>query len=418
MTPQIKQRLGQLRHCKVPEGYKKTKVGIIPAEWMSYTLGDIYTERKEAGIPSLPILTVSIHSGVSDGALDDDELGKKVKRIEDRTQYRTTRSGDLVFNMMRAWQGAIGVVRSDGLVSPAYIVATPDESVIYPPFMDYYMKTPQMINKLHRKSYGVTDFRLRLYWDSFAMIDCVLPLLPEQKKIAEILSAQDKLIALKEKLIEEKKRQKKYLMQQLLTGKKRLPEFSGEWYHERLCDFCDFIGGGTPDTKNDAYWRGDIPWISSSDLSAENLNNVEMSRYITEDAIASSATKQCPTGSILVVTRVGVGKVAIAPVELCTSQDFTSIIQHQYNNVFVAYAIWELMQEKTTQVQGSSIKGIPSKEFQQFKIMIPPHAEQNAIVNILSAVDHEIDLLDCDLDQEKQKKKALMQLLLSGVVRV
>ena len=228
MNPLIKQRIDQLRHYSAPEGYKKTKSDIIPADWTTYTLGDIYTERKEAGIPSLPILTVSIHSGVSDGALDDDELGKKVKRIDDKTQYRTTRSGDLVFNMMRAWQGAIGVVRSDGLVSPAYIVATPDKALVHPPFMDYYMKTPEMVNRIHRKSYGVTDFRLRLYWDSFAMIDCALPPLAEQKKIAEILSAQDKLIALKEKLIEEKKRQKKYLMQQLLTGKKRLPGFSGE----------------------------------------------------------------------------------------------------------------------------------------------------------------------------------------------
>ena len=418
MTPQIKQRIDQIRRGEVPEGYKKMKSDIIPEEWTSYLLSDIYTERKESGIPSLPILTVSIHSGVSDGALDDDELGKKVKRIEDKTQYRTAHSGDLVFNMMRAWQGAIGVVRSDGLVSPAYIVATPDKSAIYPPFMDYYMKTPQMVNRIHRKSYGVTDFRLRLYWDSFAMIGCAMPPLPEQKKIAEILSAQDKLIALKEKLIEEKKRQKKYLMQQLLTGKKRLPGFSGEWYTERLDDFCLFVGGGTPDTKNVEYWQGDIPWISSSDLRSDDLYNVNTNRYITNDAVQSSATKKCPAGSILVVTRVGVGKVAIAPTELCTSQDFTSVIQNKYDNMYIAYAIYWLMQEKSTQVQGSSIKGVPSKEFQNYTVHIPPINEQCAIVSVLSAIDREIDLLAHIIDQEKQKKKALMQLLLSGVVRV
>ena len=208
MTPQIKQRIEQIRHGNVPEGYQKTRAGTIPSDWTSFSIGDLYTERKDPGVPSLPILTVSIHSGVSDGALDDEEIGKKVKRIEDKTQYRTARAGDLVFNMMRAWQGAIGVVRQDGLVSPAYIVATPNPA-IYPPFMDYYMKTPQMINRLHRKSYGVTDFRLRLYWDSFASIECARPPLDEQKKIAEILSTQDKLIALKEKLIEEKKNSSK-----------------------------------------------------------------------------------------------------------------------------------------------------------------------------------------------------------------
>ena len=177
----------------------------------TYSLGELYTERKEKGDPSLPILTVSIHAGVSEGELDEDKLGKKVKRITDKTQYKTARKGDLVFNMMRAWQGAIGVVRSDGLVSPAYIVAKPNEK-IWPEYMDYCMKTPRMIHAIHRQSYGVTDFRLRLYWDSFTHITCQLPPLPEQQKIAAILSTQDKVIELKEKLLAQKQQQKKYLM--------------------------------------------------------------------------------------------------------------------------------------------------------------------------------------------------------------
>ena len=137
MTPEIKKRIEQIQHGEAPRGYQKRASGIVPRDWVEYSLGEIYTERKMPGDPSLPILTVSIHSGVSDGSLDADELGKNVKRIEDKTQYKTARTGDLVFNMMRAWQGAIGVARSDGLVSPAYIVATPEPEV-YPPFMDYY----------------------------------------------------------------------------------------------------------------------------------------------------------------------------------------------------------------------------------------------------------------------------------------
>ena len=135
--------------------------------WISYRLSDIYTERREPGNESLPLLTVSIHSGVSDGELDEDELPKKVKRIEDKSQYKRAVTGDLVFNMMRAWQGAIGTVRTEGMVSPAYIVAKPNGKV-YPPFMDYYMKAPRMVGMINRQSYGVTDFRKRLYWDSFA----------------------------------------------------------------------------------------------------------------------------------------------------------------------------------------------------------------------------------------------------------
>ena len=115
---------------------------------------------------------------------------------------------------------------------------------------------------------------------------------------------------------------------------------------------------------------------------------------------------------------MGVGKVAIAPIDLCTSQDFTSIIQHKYDNLYIAYAVYWLMQEKSMQVQGSSIKGIPSKEFQNYMLYIPPINEQTAIADILSAIDREINLLNQNLDQEKQKKKALMQLLLTGIVRV
>ena len=128
-------------------------------------MGEIYDERKESGNNELPILTVSIHTGVSDGELDEDSLGKRVKRSEDKSLYKVAKRGDLVFNMMRAWQGAIGSVRTTGMVSPAYIVAKPKNN-IDSIFFDYMVKTKTMINRIHRLSYGVTDFRLRLYWDA------------------------------------------------------------------------------------------------------------------------------------------------------------------------------------------------------------------------------------------------------------
>ena len=235
MTSEIKQRIEQIRRGEVPERYVKTALGLAPTDWKRYTFGDIYTERKEPGDENLPLLMVSIHSGVSDGEVDAAELPKQVKRIEDKSQYKKAVSGDLVFNMMRAWQGAIGTVRTTGMVSPAYIVAEPNDKA-YPLFMDYYSRTPQMINQIDRQSYGVTDFRKRLYWDSFAPISCTLPPIEEQQKIATILTTQDRVIELKEKRLAEKQRQKKYLMQQLLTGKKRLPGFSGEWKNIKLCE--------------------------------------------------------------------------------------------------------------------------------------------------------------------------------------
>lgn len=107
--------------------------------WKHWTLGELYTERKEAGNDDLPILSVSIHSGVSADELDSAELGKAVRRSEDKSLYKHTYKGDLVFNMMRAWQGAIGVVPKEGMVSPAYITAIPNDEV-FPEFMDYCLR--------------------------------------------------------------------------------------------------------------------------------------------------------------------------------------------------------------------------------------------------------------------------------------
>ena len=111
MIPEVRERYDQVRNGIIPQGYKQTALGIVPQEWEEFSLGEIYSERKQAGDPSLPVLSVSIHTGVSDGELDEESLGKKVKRIEDKTQYRTALEGDLVFNMMRAWYFATALAK-------------------------------------------------------------------------------------------------------------------------------------------------------------------------------------------------------------------------------------------------------------------------------------------------------------------
>ena len=105
MTPEIKLQIEQIRRGEVPERYVKNALGIVPADWKRHTFGDIYTERKEPGCEDLPLLMVSIHSGVSDGEVDEAELPKKIKRIEDKSQYKKAVSGDLVFK--HVW-GACG----------------------------------------------------------------------------------------------------------------------------------------------------------------------------------------------------------------------------------------------------------------------------------------------------------------------
>ena len=138
-------------------------------DWEQRKLGEIYVERNEKGKDNLEILSVSIHHGVSNGELDADLLGKNIRRSEDKSLYKHVYYGDLVFNMMRAWQGAIGVVKSEGMVSPAYVSAIPDKN-LYPEFMDYCLRRKPVITQINNLSYGVTDFRKRLYWDSFVKV--------------------------------------------------------------------------------------------------------------------------------------------------------------------------------------------------------------------------------------------------------
>ena len=163
--------------------------------WEQRKLGDLYTERNERGNESLQILSVSIHTGVSDGELDTEDLGKVVRRSADKSTYKHVYSGDLIFNMMRAWQGAIGVAKSEGMISPAYISAIPNEE-IYPPFMNYLLRRKDAINQINNLSYGVTDFRKRLYWDSFVRVTCQLPSVEEQRHITEMFEKLDALITL------------------------------------------------------------------------------------------------------------------------------------------------------------------------------------------------------------------------------
>ena len=179
---------GRLRHA-----FLNTTIS-----WEQRKLGDVYSERNERGNVELDILSVSIHHGISQNELDTDELGKSVRRSDDKSLYKHVYYGDLVFNMMRAWQGAIGVVKNEGMVSPAYISAIPDDSV-FPEFMDYCLRRKRIINQINNLSYGVTDFRKRLYWEPFTRVTIMMPSVDEQRKITDIFHQLDDLITLHQK---------------------------------------------------------------------------------------------------------------------------------------------------------------------------------------------------------------------------
>ena len=400
MKTETKQRIEQIRRGEVPERYVKTVLGLAPANWKRYTFGDIYTERKEPGDENLPLLMVSIHSGVSDGEVDAAELPKQVKRIEDKSQYKKAVSGDLVFNMMRAWQGAIGTVRTTGMVSPAYIVAEPNDKA-YPLFMDYYSRTPQMINQIDRQSYGVTDFRKRLYWDSFAPISCTLPPIEEQQKIAAILTTQDRVIELKGKRLAEKQRQKKYLMQQLLTGKKRLPGFAFEVEKTNIKAISTYSVSTISQTMLESYEGKQLYPVFNANSIAGHVDFYE---------------NECPYISII-KDGAGIGRVRLCEAKSSTIGTMGCIHARKGISIIFLYYLLEQV-DFNKYSNGSTIPHLYYKDYSCEKVRIPDIKEQAAIAEVLSTADREIELLQQDIEQEKQKKKALMQLLLTGIVRV
>ena len=162
-------------------------LGEVPEHWEVTRIGNLFRAVGEAGTDALPILSVSIHHGVSDKEIADEDMDRKVARSEDKSKYVRVAPGDLVYNMMRAWQGGFGTVTVEGMVSPAYVVARPRRQ-LHTSYIENLLRTPQAIEQMRRHSRGVTDFRLRLYWDEFKNIRIAVPPLAEAQAICERLA--------------------------------------------------------------------------------------------------------------------------------------------------------------------------------------------------------------------------------------
>ena len=197
----------------------------VPASWDVRRIASVYEESKETGRDDLPILLVSIHTGISDREVNDDERDRKVIRSEDKTVYKVVHKNYLAYNMMRAWQGGFGAATVDGLVSPAYVVAKP-KIEINSSYVEHVLRTSNAIEHIRGLSYGVADFRLRLYWPYFKNIKVPLPPIEEQNKIVSYIQDQsnkmDSLISEKQSLIEDLKAYKKSLIYEVVTGKRRI----------------------------------------------------------------------------------------------------------------------------------------------------------------------------------------------------
>lgn len=200
-------------------------IGTVPEHWRVLANRVLFTERVEAGREGLPLLSVSIHSGVSSEEISEEENIRGRVKIEDKTKYILVKPGDIAFNMMRAWQGGIGAVSAEGMVSPAYIVAKA-KPIINADYFEFQYRCPEFIQQMDRFSKGITDFRKRLYWDSFKQLNTVVPPIDEQLEIIVYIKNEiektEKTAALLNQQIKKLKEYRATLINSAVTGKIRV----------------------------------------------------------------------------------------------------------------------------------------------------------------------------------------------------
>jgi type I restriction enzyme S subunit len=270
-----------------------------------------------------------------------------------------------------------------------------------------------LFNRINWYKYNEASGVPSLSKSTISKIKINLPTKPEQQKIANFLTATDtKIQQLRQKkgLLND---YKKGVMQQIFKQEIRFKNEVGgdfeDWEVKKLGEVGKFIGGGTPSSEIEAYWNGKVPWISSSDIKENVINKIDITRFISENAIKNSATKLIPANSILVISRVGVGKFAINEVPLCTSQDFTNLIVKDSNSYFLAYYFLASANRFKKISQGTSIKGFTMSDMKKMKFQIPQLEEQQKIANFLSSIDERIGKVSEEIGEMERYKKGLLQ---------
>lgn len=414
MTPNIKHRIEQIRREEVPEGYKKTKHGVLPNEWTVLRVGECL-QRVEMPVkiqPNQLYTQIGIRSHgkglfykepVTGAALGN----KSVFWIEPNC---------FIVNIVFAWEQAIGKTTQAevGMIaSHRFPMYRPIDNKVDINYLIAFFLTKRGTDVLEGASPGGAGRNKTLGQDRFSKSMVVLPPIEEQQKIAAILTTQDKVIELKEKLLAEKQRQKKYLMQVLLTGKNRLPRFSGEWSFLKAKEIFQNI--------SDKDHNGDLPVLSSTqDKGIVPRDEVDID--IKYDTCSLVTYKKVSKGNFVISLRSFQGGIEYSTYTGLVSPAYTVLssrkeISDEYYKQF--FKSTDYINRLNVAVYGiRDGKQISYEDFGRLRIPYPPIKEQDAIAEVLSTADHEIDLLRQNIEQEKQKKKALMQLLLTGIVRV
>ena len=421
MTPEVKERIEQIRHGIVPKGYEKMSVGIFPRQWNGYRLDQlldfkngINTDKEKFGrgtklisvrdiLSERPITYESIL-----GAVDIDE--------QQRTEF-VVEYGDVLFqrsseNYEDAGTSNVYLDQDNNAVFSGFVIRGKKKADYNPVYFNSLLKCFYVRKQIMRQAAGAQH--INIGQESLANVCIALASSAEQNRIAEIITEQDNVIDLKEKLLTEKQRQKMHLMQQLLTGKKRLLGFDGEWKRDKLgklfaersetkCEHLELLAiTGT---------QGVIP---RSQLDLKDNSSEDKSKYL----------RICVGDIGYNTMRMWQGVSAYSNYEGIVSPAYTilkpnSMINAKYFAYLFKMPDVVFMFYRFSQGLVDDTRNLKYENFKKISVTYPVDIEeQNSIVAVLEKADQEIDLMRKSIEQEKQKKKALMQLLLTGIVRV
>ena len=418
MTPEIKQRIDKICHGEVPEGYQRTFLGIAPKSWDKSRIDKVCrlssgsTPRRDA-VENFAGDILWVTSGELKRRTIEDTREKISETAVVNSHLEIYDPGTVVIAIYgleaAGIRGTVSIIGKQCTISQACMAFTEFKGIDNEFFYYWYLNNGQVIGL----RYAQGTKQQNLSTDIVGSFPICFPSQGEQQKIATILTTQDRVIELKEKQLAGKQRQKKYLMQQLLTGKKRLPGFYGAWSFPKAKELFQSV--------SDKDHNGDLAVLSSTqDRGIVPRDEADVD--IKYDACSLVNYKKVSKGNFVISLRSFQGGIEYSTYTGLVSPAYTVLssrkeISDGYYKQF--FKSTDYINRLNVAVYGiRDGKQISYEDFGRLRIPNPPIKEQDAIAEVLSTADHEIDLLQQDIEQEKQKKKALMQLLLTGIVRV
>ena len=400
---------------------------MLPSGWKNRKLGDLLdfkngmnTDKSQYGSGQK---FVNVMDVFNNDEIDNNKIIGRVNASEKQLSNYKIKYGDILFNRTSEVFDEIAmsaVYIDNGLATFGGFVirGRPITKELNVSFCIYLFQSQNFRKQAIRMGQGA--IRSNIGQKDLAKIEIQYPPLQEQKKIAKILSTWDKAINTTQKLIDNSQQQKKALMQQLLTGKRRMLDdlgkpFEGKWEELSVVSFGKVVTGSTP-PKNDASNYGNhISWATAEDFKQKYVSNTNVK--LTESG--ASKARIVPKGSVLVTCIASIGKNAIANEALSTNQQINSVIINNKNSNEYFYYLIEFNKHKLLAWAGTTAVPILNKtSFEKIKFKAPAKVEQQKVAAVIINADKEIELLQKQLDDLNQEKKALMQQLLTGKKRV